>query len=45
VLLLALPLLHPGEVTGGAAWYALMVALLTLALYGLRVAWPERGQL
>jgi hypothetical protein len=45
VLLLALPLLHAGDVSGGTAWYALMVALLALALYGLRVAWPERGRL
>jgi hypothetical protein len=45
VLLLALPLLHAGDVSGGSAWYALMVALLGLALYGLRVAWPERDRL
>ena len=45
VLLLSLPLLHAGDVSGGAAWYALMAALLALALYGLRVAWPERGDL
>jgi hypothetical protein len=41
VLLLALPLVHAGDVSGGSAWYA----LLALALYGLRVAWPERDQL
>jgi hypothetical protein len=45
VLLLAQPLLHTGDMSGGSAWYALMVALLALALYGLRVAWPERGRL
>jgi len=45
VLLLALPLLHPGDVSGGAAWYALMAALLTLAIYGLAMAWPERDRL
>ena len=45
VLLLALPLLHPGDVGGGGAWYALMTALLALALYGVRVGWPERDRL
>jgi hypothetical protein len=45
LLLLALPLLHAGDVSGGAAWYALMAALLALALYGLRLAWPERDLL
>jgi hypothetical protein len=45
VLLLAPPLLHAGDVDGGALWYALMLALLALALYGLRVAWPERNRL
>jgi hypothetical protein len=43
VLLLALPLLHAGDVSGGTAWYALMVALLALALYGLRVACLSGG--
>jgi hypothetical protein len=43
VLLLALPLLHAEDVSGGPTWYVLMVALLALAIYGLRVAWPERG--
>jgi hypothetical protein len=42
VLLLLLPLLHPDGVSGGGAWYALMAALLALAVYGLRIAWPER---
>jgi hypothetical protein len=45
VLLLALPLLHAGDVSGGGAWYALMAALLALALYGLKVGWPERDRL
>jgi hypothetical protein len=45
VLLLALPMLHSGDVSAGAAWYALMTALLALALFGLSVAWPERDQL
>lgn len=42
VLLLTLPLLHAADLSGGAAWYALTVALLALSLYGLRLAWPER---
>lgn len=45
MLLLALPLLHAGDVSGGGAWYALMAALLALALYGLKVGWPERDRL
>jgi hypothetical protein len=45
VLLLALPLLHPDDVHGGALWLVLMVALLALSGYGLRVAWPERHEL
>jgi hypothetical protein len=45
VLLLALPVLYSGDVAGGGAWYALMTALLALALYGLRVGWPERDRL
>jgi hypothetical protein len=44
-LLLTLPVLHSGDVSGGAPWYAGMVALLALGLYGLRVAWPERREL
>lgn len=35
VLLLALPLLHPDDVSGGGAWYALMIALLVLGAAGL----------
>jgi hypothetical protein len=45
VLLLALPLLHAEAVSGGWAWYTLMVALLALALYGLTLGWPERDRL
>jgi hypothetical protein len=45
VLLLALPLVHSGDVSGSAWWVALMVALLGLALYGLRVGWAERKSL
>jgi hypothetical protein len=45
VFLLALPLLHAKNVTGGWAWYAVMVALLALALYGLKVGWPQRDRL
>jgi hypothetical protein len=45
VLLLALPLLHAEDVSGGWAWYTLMVALLALGLYGLTVGWPERDRL
>ena len=35
VLLLALPLLHSGDVSGGAGWYLGMAALLALGAYGL----------
>lgn len=35
VLLLSLPLLHPDDVSGGAAWYALMVGLLALGVFGV----------
>ncbi len=45
VLLLALPLLHPDDVSGRPGWYALMVMLLALALYGLKLGWPERQRL
>jgi hypothetical protein len=44
-LLLLLPVFHGADVSGGAAWYVGMVALLALGLYGLRVAWPERRSL
>ena len=39
-LLLLLPVLHPDDVSGGAAWYARMVALLALGVYGV-LAWPS----
>jgi hypothetical protein len=45
VLLLALPLLHPGDVEGAGLWIALMVALLALSGLALRLAWPERHEL
>jgi hypothetical protein len=45
VLLLALPVLHADDVRSGPAWYALMAALLALALLGLATAWPERDRL
>jgi hypothetical protein len=45
VLLLALPVVHSGDVSGSGWWIVLMCALLALALYGLRVAWPERRSL
>jgi hypothetical protein len=45
VLLLLLPVLHPDDVSGAGLWIALMVALLALALYGLRIAVPERDDL
>jgi hypothetical protein len=45
VLLLALPLVHSGDVAGEMWWVAMMVALLGLAAYGLRVGWPERRSL
>jgi hypothetical protein len=45
VLLLALPLLHPEDVSGGGLWVALMLGLLALSAYGLRVALPDRARL
>ena len=45
VLLLALPLVHAKDVSGGWAWQVLMVALLALAAYGLTMGWPERDRL
>ncbi|HEX6027084.1 MAG TPA: hypothetical protein VFZ00_34110 [Solirubrobacter sp.] len=45
VLLLALPVIHSGDVSGAGWWIALMLALLALALYGLRLGWPERKML
>jgi hypothetical protein len=45
VLLLALPVLHPDDVSGAGLWIALMVALLALSLFALRVALPDRARL
>jgi hypothetical protein len=45
VLLLALPLLHPDDVSGGGLWIALMLVLLGLSAAALRVALPDRAQL
>ena len=45
VLLLALPLLRSDDVDAGAAWIALMLALLALSAYALRVALPDRVRL
>jgi hypothetical protein len=40
VLLLALPLLHPDDVSGGGAWAAMMAALLALSAFALSRAVP-----
>jgi hypothetical protein len=45
VLLLALPLLYPDDVSGGGLWIALMFGLLGLSAYALWVALPDRGRL
>jgi len=45
VLLLALPALNQDDVSGGAGWYVLMLALLALAAWGLREGWQERDRL
>jgi hypothetical protein len=45
VLLLVLPALNSDVISGGAWWYALMLALLCVAGYGLRMGWPERRDL
>jgi hypothetical protein len=37
-LLLALPLMHPDDVSGGGLWVALMLVLLGLSAYALRLA-------
>jgi hypothetical protein len=42
VLLLALPLLHPDDVSGAGGYIAGMLALLALSAYALTVALPER---
>jgi hypothetical protein len=44
-LLLALPLMHPDDVSGGGLWIALMLVLLGLSAYGLRLALPARNNL
>jgi hypothetical protein len=45
LLLLALPLLYPDDVSGAGLWIALMVLLLGISALALRVALPERGRL
>jgi hypothetical protein len=45
VLLLALPLLHPDDVSGAGLSVAGMAALLALSALALRVAWPARRDL
>jgi hypothetical protein len=45
VLLLALPLARPDDVSGAGLWIALMLVLLALALYALRIALPDRARL
>jgi len=45
LLLLALPLLHPDDVSGAGPWIALMVALRALSAYALRVSLPARREL
>jgi hypothetical protein len=45
VLLLALPLLHPDDVSGAGVYVAGMLALLGLSAYALRIALPERKNL
>ena len=45
LLLLALPVLHSGDVSGGGPWIALMLGLLALATLGLSAALPDRGRL
>jgi hypothetical protein len=44
-LLLALPLMHPDDVSGGGLWIALMLVLLGLSAYALWVALPARDRL
>ena len=45
VLLLALPLLHPDDVSGAGVYVVGMLALLGLSAYALSVALPERKEL
>ena len=42
VLLIALPILYPDDVSGAGLWLALMVVLLGLSALALRVALPDR---
>jgi hypothetical protein len=45
VLVLALALLHPDDVSGGGLWIALMLVVLGLSGYALRVALRDRERL
>lgn len=45
VLVLALAPLYPDDVDAGAAWYAVMLALLAISVYALTLALPERRRL
>ena len=45
VLLLALPLARPDEVSDAGGWLALMLVLLALSTLALRVALPDRARL
>ena len=45
LLLLALPVLYPDDVSGAGLWIALMLALLALSLYALRVALRDRAEI
>jgi hypothetical protein len=45
LLVLALPLLHPDDVSGGAIWIALMLVLLGLSGYALGIALRDRERL
>ena len=45
LLLLALPLARPDEVSDAGAWLALMLVLLALSALALRVALSDRARL
>jgi hypothetical protein len=45
LLVLALPLLHPDDVSGGGIWIALMLVLLGLSGYALGIALRDRERL
>jgi len=45
LLLLALPVLYPDDVSDGGLWIALMLVLLGLSVLALRVALPDRARL